>query len=130
MATMAELEGFLTKKFELRKSGEGRYDGTWLTLNNRSQMVLLDVYDGKLDVYDGKLVVSSPFAKVSELPLPAAMKAAARFVFGVVVYEDHYCLRHVIPLADIDESEVEWALNVISACADQIEQDTVGGDKL
>ena len=123
MATMAELEGFLTKKFDLRKSGEGRYDGTWLTLNNRSQMVLLDVFDKKL-------VVSSPFAKVSELPLPAAMKAAVRFVFGVVVYEDHYCLRHVIPLADIDESEVEWALNVISACADQIEQDTVGGDKL
>ena len=123
MATMAELEGFLTKKFDLRKSGEGRYDGTWLTLNNRSQMVLLDVYDGKL-------VVSSPFAKVSELPLPAAMKAAVEYVFGVVVYEDHYCLRHVIPLADIDESEVEWALNVISACADQIEQDTVGGDKL
>ena len=123
MATIAELEGFLTKKFDLRKSGEGRYDGTWLTLNNRSQMVLLDVYDGKL-------VVSSPFAKVSELPLPAAMKAAVKFVFGVVVYEDHYCLRHVIPLADIDESEVEWALNVISVCADQIEQDTVGGDKL
>lgn len=123
MATMAELEGFLTKKFELRKSGEGRYDGTWLTLNNRSQMVLLDVFDEKL-------VVSSPFAKVSELPLPAAMKAAVEYVFGVVVYEDHYCLRHVIPLADIDESEVEWALNVISVCADQIEQDTVGGDKL
>jgi len=123
MATIAELEGFLTKEFDLRKSGEGRYDGVWLTLNNRSQMVLLNVFDKKL-------VVSSPFAKVSELPLPAAMKAAARFVFGVVVYEDHYCLRHVIPLADIDESEVEWALNVISACADQIEQDTVGGDKL
>jgi hypothetical protein len=83
-----------------------------------------------LDVYDGKLVVSSPFAKVSELPLPAAMKAAVRFVFGVVVYADHYCLRHVIPLADIDESEVEWALDVISVCADQIEQGTVGGDKL
>ena len=123
MATMAELEGFLTKKFKLRKSGEGRYDGTWFMHSNRSQMVILDIYDGKL-------VVSSPFAKVSELPLPAAMKAAVRFVFGVVVYEDHYCLRHVIPLADIDESEVEWALNVISACADQIEQDTVGGDKL
>ena len=123
MATMAELEGFLTKKFDLRKSGEGRYNGAWFMHNNRSQMVLLDVFDEKL-------VVSSPFAKVSELPLPAAMKAAARFVFGVVVYEDHYCLRHVIPLADIDESEVEWALNVISVCADQIEQDTVGGDKL
>ena len=123
MATMAELEGFLTKKLDLRKSGEGRYNGSWFMPNNRSQLVLFDIYDTKL-------LVSSPFAKVSELPLPAAMKAAGEYVFGVVVYEDHYCLRHVIPLADIDESEVEWALNVISECADQLEQDTVGGDKL
>jgi len=115
MATMAELEGFLTKKFDLRKSGEGRYNGAWFMHNNRSQMVLLDVFDEKL-------VVSSPFAKVSELPLPAAHEGLPlSFVFGRGgLRRPITAFRHVIPLADIDESESRnGALNVISVCADQ-----------
>jgi hypothetical protein len=124
MATMAEVEGFLTKKFNLKKEDEKKYYGRWPMPNNRSQLVLIDIYDDKL-------VLSSPFAEVSALPWPAAMKAADEFVFGVVVLgSGHYCLRHVIPLADIDESEVEWGLDVMSWCADHLEKNTVGGDKL
>jgi hypothetical protein len=74
--------------------------------------------------------VSSPFAKADDLPLPAAMKAAEDYVFGIKNDEGYYVVRHVIPLADIDESEVEWAVNVVAAVADSIEQDSVGGDSL
>ena len=123
MASAAEVENFLTGKYKLEKYRELGYRGLWNLSSGRSQQVVMQI-DERF------LVVSSPFAKADDLPLPAAMKAAEDYVFGIKNDEGYYVVRHVIPLADIDESEVEWAVDVVAAVADAIEQNSVGGDSL
>lgn len=131
MASAAEIELFLTGNYKMEKFHEfpasddynSVYRGLWSLGAGRSQQV-------RIIIHEDFLVIESPFADVDELSLPAAMKAAENDIFGIKIEGGHYVIRHVIPLADIDESEVDWGVNLVANVADGLERDSVGGDSL
>jgi hypothetical protein len=74
--------------------------------------------------------VSSPFAKTEDVTPKQALKAIENSAFGIGTLGDWYVVRHVVPLPDLDESEIIVGLEVVAGIADEVEEEIVGGDNL
>lgn len=72
------------------------------------------------------LVISSPFAQ--NVGADAVLQIANDSVFGVKKFGDMYTLQHVVPLSDVDASEVEFGLKMVALAADELES-KFGGDR-
>lgn len=88
---------------------------------NRSQVIFV------IGQPDSPLIsISSPFAK--EASAEFALQAAEASIFGIKKVADMFAIHHVVPLADIDASEIEFGLKLVASQADLLEG-KFGGDR-
>jgi len=75
-------------------------------------------------------MISSPIAEVGTVDLvPLLREASERVVGGVVAYGNNLMLRHAVPLADLDASDFDTPLQLVTAAADSIEAKFLGTDE-
>lgn len=120
MATRGEAMKYLRGINGMKEGDDGAFTYVLGFDDGRSQLVFLKVVDDFI-------VLTSPFAEKDDI---SAMKAIdlAR-VFGVVDIGTLYCLRHVLFIEDLDESEVVNGIRWLGGQADILESE-VGGDAL
>lgn len=133
MATYREFEAFVKANYPVRKNPKDAPKG-FMCLevpcpNDRSHVVF--VHPGaKIDKFGEFADVVAMFGSLSGSKLDKALEAAmAMPLGGLVKIHDVLALRHSIPLADIDESEIRKALLFTAMSADILEAKFVGGDK-
>ncbi len=90
------------------------------TDGNRSQVVWAGGTDDLLFVF-------SPFAVGTKPEIILSLTADHFFGIGRI-NGDVYVVRHVLPLADVDASEIEIALKLVASEADKLESQ-IGGDR-
>ena len=123
MATMKDIEKNLKKKgvnFEVRPDSSIRV--VWTFENGRSQLV-------DLVSKDGLLIACSPIGKYEDNIAAKVLKSASQTFFGVAILFDEYiALVTTMPIADLDEDELEWCLGALPAAADLVEKEVFGSD--
>lgn len=122
MATRGEAINFLRGINGMREDDDDDGEFTYVLelKDGRSQLVILVVLDDFI-------VLTSPFADKDDLTARKALDLAV--IFGVADFGGHYCLRHVLFLEDLDESEVVNSVSFLGYRADTLESE-VGGDAL
>ena len=123
MATQAEVKSYITKNMSAELIDGDLYRIIIDFGNNRSQLVYAAVRESVMNV-------ASPFAKTEDLTPKQAIKAVEDFSFGIGTLGDWYVVRHVVPLADLDESEIIVGVEIVAGVADEIEEELIGGDAL
>lgn len=58
-----------------------------------------------------------------------ALLANSEYILGMQTLGDTYCVKYVVLIADLDESEVVTGIEYAAGIADQLERELVGGDK-
>jgi len=121
MATRAEAMKYLRNIEGMREGDDGlfSYVVSW-DEDGRSQLVFLKVVDDFI-------ALTSAFAEKDAISAHKALDLAV--IFGVTDMGNHYGLRHVLFLEDLDESEVGNSVHLLAARADILESQ-VGGDAL
>jgi hypothetical protein len=120
MATRGEAINFLRGINGMQEDDDGGFTYVLELKDGRSQLVFLVVLDDFI-------VLTSPFANKDDITARKALDLAV--IFGVGDFGGHYCLRHVLFLEDLDESEVVNSVNFLGYRADSLESE-VGGDAL
>jgi hypothetical protein len=123
MATQAEVKNYITKNMSAELVDGDLYKIVYDLGNDRSQLVYAAVRETVMNV-------SSPFAKTEDVTPKQAIKAVEDFTFGIGTLGDWYVVRHVVPLADLDESEIIVGLEIVAGVADELEEELIGGDAL
>ena len=120
MATRAEAMKYLRGIDNMREGDDGLFTFVVTFTDGRSQLVFIKVVDEFI-------VLSSAFAEKDAVSAHKALDMAV--IFGVIDMGDHYGLRHVIFLEDLDESEVVNGVKWLAMRADILETE-IGGDAL
>lgn len=120
MATRGEAMKYLRGINGMKEGDDGLFTYVLEFNDGRSQLVFLKVVDDFI-------VLTSPFADKDDITAHKALDLAV--IFGVSDIGTHYCLRHVLFLEDLDESEVISGIKWLGARADTLESQ-VGGDAL
>jgi hypothetical protein len=123
MATQAEVKSYITKNMSAELIDGDLYKVVYDLGNDRSQLVYAAVMEKVMSV-------SSPFAKTEDVTPKQAIKAVEDYTFGIGTLGDWYVVRHVVPLADLDESEIIVGLEIVAGVADELEEELIGGDAL
>lgn len=89
--------------------------------NGRSQLVFAWTNDTNIQV-------SAPFATTDKVTPLVALKAISERSLGMQLMDDLYMVRYYAPIADIDASEIESALELTAIMADSLEQELLGTD--
>jgi hypothetical protein len=121
MATRGEAMKYLRGINGMKEGDDGLFSYVikWAD-DGRSQLVFLRVVDEFI-------ILTSAFAHKDDISTHKALDLA--MIFGVTDMGDHYGLRHVIFLEDLDESEIINGIKWLGARADILES-KVGGDAL
>jgi hypothetical protein len=116
MASKIEVISWLSSNFETLEEIElGYYTVHLATKGGRSQKVWIKVLDSAV-------VLESPFGDDSQ--------ASAEIVLGLVADQCNlglsktgrfYVLRHVVPIEDVDPSELQFGVNLVANEADTLE---------
>jgi hypothetical protein len=118
MATREEATEYLRSIPRMTEGDDGLFIyHVDLAEDGRSQLVLLRVLDDFI-------VLSSPFAAKDDITAREAVDLA--MVFGVTDMDDHYGLRHVIFIEDLDESEIVNGISLLGVRADALERKASG----
>jgi hypothetical protein len=121
MATKLETLKYINDNYNSEPIGDNALKFVFEINGGRTQLVFAAVFD---DV----LLIDSPFATVDDVNANIAFKLAEESILGIRRVGDHYSVRHVVPLADVDGSEIDLGLQLAAEAADQLESE-VGGDK-
>ena len=122
MATKAEAEAFVRANYNLDVLDNDFYRLGFTLDNGRTQVILVNFTDYHFQV-------KSIFAEVGSVSLERALAEASQYNLGMQQIGTAYVVAHMVPLADLDPSEVASAFIVTASIADQLEQTLVGGDK-
>ena len=82
------------------------------------------VFVGMVDAF---VIMKAPFAVVQNVNAMRALEASN--IFGVSLVGDAFCLTHLLPLADLDESEILVGIGLLCNVADKLEASLMGGDR-
>jgi hypothetical protein len=120
VATKIEVINFLSQK----------YDFDWVS-DNLVKFVF-DVDGGRTQIVfayvdEDFMVISSPFASEDALTPNLAFKLAEDSLFGIKKIGGMYQVTHVIPMGDVDESEIVLGLGLVANAGDGLES-SIGGD--
>jgi hypothetical protein len=133
VATYRQFEEFVKSKYSVKTPKGAPKEFMALEVpcpNDRTHVVL--VHPGAVMGTFGEFAdVVAFLGEMGGAKLERALKLAMQLpVGGLVTIGDSVALRHSIPLADIDESEIASAILFTAMSADTIEAKIVGGDKL
>ncbi len=120
MASKIEVMNFLNQKYHFDQLTDNLVKFVFDLDSGRSQVVFAYVDEDFL-------VISSPFASEDAITPNLAFKLAEDSLFGVKKIGGMFQVVHVVPTADIDESEIVMGLGLIARAADNLEA-SVGGD--
>lgn len=120
MATRADAMKYLRGINGMKEGDDGLFSYVMNWDDGRSQLVFLKVVDDFI-------VLTSAFAEKDAISAHRALDMAV--IFGVTDMGNHYGLRHVLFLEDLDESEVVSGVGWLAARADILESQ-IGGDAL
>ncbi len=123
MATQSELISFIESKYNCTFDGDSaKLVWSW-TSDDRTQLVWVQVTDGFMRC-------TSPFARLDDVTPKQALEANASWQVGMQLQGDFYVIQNVLPIADMDASEVQAAFSMVAGPADELEKLLVGGDRL
>jgi hypothetical protein len=122
VATIAEIKKFLENTYNHEVLESGTYKIIMDGDGGRSQLVFVEVNDTWLNVL-------SPFAEMDDVTPKQALLANSEYILGMQTLGDTYCVKYVVLIADLDESEVVTGIEYAAGIADQLERELVGGDK-
>lgn len=122
MASAKEIRKFIESEFETEYLEDLGMHRMLLELaDERSHIVLVAVNDEFFEVI-------SPFANFDDVTPKRALEVASNRLLGIQVYGESYFVKHVVPVQDIDESEVITGIQMAAIVADTLEQDLGLGD--
>lgn len=121
MATKQQAMQFISSKYTVDQVSDDMYTATFELENNRSHMVFISFNDVNI-------LFSSPFATTADITAKQALDAVSQTILGAQIVGDRYFVRHVAPLENLDESEIEDALFLTVHLGDMLEEELVGGD--
>ena len=119
MASRAETINHLRSYNDVEDMGEGSFKIEWKLEGGRSQVVFAYVTDDFL-------ALTSPFAHEDDVT--AAKAIGLSKIFGIAKVGEYFAFRHVVLLADLDESEIVHGMMYVAVAADGAESE-VGGDR-
>ncbi len=122
MASQSETIDFITSNFQAESLGDNEFSVVKAWNDGRSQLVFATVGTEILQV-------ASPFAKLSDISAEQALNANDS-AFGVGKVLDWFAVKHVVPMADVDASELALAFSIVSEIADELEKKLGLGDNL
>lgn len=122
MASQKEVVAFILKNFPSEEISENLIKVVISWNDGRSQLVFAHVMDDVMSV-------ASPFADQSDISATQAINANES-IFGVGMAGDWFALKHVVPLGDLDASEMDVAFKALAEIADELEKKLGLGDKL
>jgi hypothetical protein len=74
--------------------------------------------------------IESPFGELGSIDLTRALQAVGNTVCGgMALFGNLVTFRHSLPLDNLNINEFESPLALVTATADQLEKELVGGDK-
>jgi len=117
MATKAETISHIKSNYNVRED-----DGSLILGFNagegRSQLVFIWVDDFKMEI-------KSAFAKTESITAEQALKAteATNTAFGIGRDGSFYVVKHVVPIADLDPSEIIAGIELPMSVADDLEKE-------
>lgn len=121
MATVSEIRKFIERSYSYEVVND-LYKILFEWDGGRSQIVFIEVNDTWFNAL-------SPFASFEDLTPKQALQANAEYMLGMQAFADMYCIKYVVPIADLDESEVVVGLSYAAEIADLIEESLLGEDK-
>jgi hypothetical protein len=120
MATKIEVMNFLNQKYDFDHVSDNMVKFVFNVDGGRTQLVFAWVNDDFM-------VISSPFASEDAITPNLAFKLAEDSLFGIKKIAGMYQVTHVVPMGDVDESEIAIGLALVANAADGLES-SVGGD--
>jgi hypothetical protein len=122
MATQKEAIQFIRDNFPSENVDESLIKIVVGWDDGRSQLVFAEVLETVI-------AVSSPFAERTAISAEQAINANTS-IFGIGMAGDWFALKHVLPLADLDASELQIGISGLAEIADELEKKLGLGDKL
>ncbi|MBD92052.1 MAG: hypothetical protein CME56_03895 [Halieaceae bacterium] len=123
MATQSELIAFIESNYNCTFDGDSaKLVWSWAN-EDRTQLVLVQVTEGYMRC-------TSPFARLDDVTPKQALEANASWQVGMQLSGDYYVIQNVLPIADMDASEVKAAFSMVAEPADELEKLLTGGDRL
>ena len=128
MATWREVQNYLTSQYKLEDLGDGVLKLVFGYNDGRSQVIYCTPIAAESD--DGFVVFLSPFATSSNLSPQQLVDLMSKNMFVGFGSNANgaYTVVHQAPLKNLDASEIEWALELISGTADLLEKELGLGD--
>lgn len=124
MASQSEVLSFIKNNYPSENVNENMVKVVISWNDGRSQLVFAHVLPDAT-----AMEVASPFGTMDAMSAEQAINANDS-MFGVGVVGDWYALKHVVPIADIDQSEMDVAFKLLAETADELEKKLGFGDKL
>lgn len=128
MATWRDFRAFVKANYEVTQEQPDMLQLIFETENDRSQVVYL-WYRRLMKGTEDWIIIESPFARVEQIDLQAALEEAGRLICGGVVIQGNFAAyRHAVPLANLDVNEFKRPLQLVTLSADRLEQMLFGED--
>jgi hypothetical protein len=121
MATQKEVISYIKKNLHADEISDSQFKLVYDMGNSRSQIVFVIVGEYGMTIL-------SPFAKTEDVTPKQALNASQDFGLGIGLDGETYVVKTIVPLADLDESEIHTGFDLVTGIADELEQALVGGD--
>lgn len=115
MATKQQAIDFMKSKYTAEDLGDDLYKLEFSLEEGRSQVILVGFSDNWM-------IMGSAFATTEDLTPRQALEAAREWICGIQLVEETYIVRNVLPIADLDESELQNGMDLVLHTADSLEQ--------
>lgn len=113
MATREEVLGFMQARYRFDQVNDYLYRATFDYESGREQVVLIEFRQDFV-------LFSSRFGSIQDLSAEQALEATNEWIFGMRKIDNSYWLRHVAPIKNIDENEIDDGLKLLAFAADEI----------
>ena len=115
MATKQQAIDFLNSKYTTQDLVDDTFKLEFNINSGRTQVVLIEINDNWL-------IMGSAFATAEDLTPKQALEAAGEWICGIQMTGDTYIVRNVLPIEDLDESELQNGMHLVLEVADNLEQ--------
>lgn len=128
MATWDTVKALVHAKYQgVSEQADGLLRMQLLVGNSRSQEVWL--YFEHHDLVGDWLSVASPIGRVGEVDITEAARITwNQIAGGIVVVNDIVFVRNSMPMANLDENELDLPLEIVTVVADGLEQTLLNRD--
>ena len=115
MATKQQAIDFMNSKYKAENLGDDIFKLEFTLNEDRTQVILIEFNDSWM-------IMGSAFATSEDLTPKQALEAAGEWICGIQMVENTYVVRNVLPIADLDESELQSGMELVLNIADTLEQ--------